>query len=135
MTKKKHIDTYSSIYPVDLVVANETVTLKDLQKQYSYDNEEELTEDIIDGLASTSRCRDKNTGKYVILVKYNHNTTVKGDDKRLCFINTISHEAVHVAMDIYSFVGEKVYPNDENELLAYLIGWITQCIYKTLTKK
>ena len=135
MTKKKHIDTYSSIYPVDLVVANETVTLKDLQKKYSYDNEEELTEDIIEGLATTSRCKDKNTGKYVILVKYNHNTTVKGDDKRLCFINTVSHEAVHVAMDIYSFIGEKVYPNDENELLAYLIGWITQCIYKTLTKK
>ena len=38
-------------------------------------------------------------------------------------------------MAIYDFIEEKIYPADNNELLAYLTGWVTKCIYDTWTKK
>ena len=135
MTKKKYIDIYPTIYRVDLVVANEAVTLKDLQKKYTYVDGTELDENITaDCIASTSTCRDKETGKYIILVKYVADTKVKGIDKKLDLLDTAAHEATHVCMRIYSKIGEDVYKDDSNELLAYLLGWATECIYKTLKK-
>lgn len=134
-TNKKYIDTYKTIYGVDLVVASKNVTTKDLQKKYTCSNGEELKEDNDNYTASTTCCQDKYTGRYVILVQYYRDSPVKGVDKKLDFINTCSHEATHVAMDIYSYIGEKVFPEDSNELLANLIGWATECIYKTWTKK
>lgn len=130
---KKYIDTYSTIYGVDLVVANKNVTLKDLQNKYTYSDDREL--DDIDCIASTSYCKNKNTNRYTILVRYNHDSKVKGIDKRLDFINTCSHEATHVVMAIYHYINEKIFPEDSNELLANLVGWATECIYKTWTKK
>ena len=136
MSKKKYIDIYPTIYRVDLVVANEAVTLKDLQKKYTYVDGTELDENITaDCIASTSTCRDKETGKYIILVKYVADTKVKGIDKKLDLLDTAAHEATHVIMHIYDFIGEKVFCADSNELLANHIGWATKSIYKTWTKK
>lgn len=39
----------------------------------------------------------------------------------------ITHEAMHVAMDIFEYVG--AYPDPKNqEPFAYLCGWIAKCI-------
>ena len=77
---------------------------------------------------------DRKTNKAIILVKYNHPYEIVGIDKKLDLVNTCAHEALHVCMRIYSKIGEEVFKDDSNESLAYLLGWVTECIYKTLTK-
>lgn len=130
----KHIDTYKTIYSVDLVVANKDVTLKDLQKKYSTHDDNPLPE-LEDCIACTIYGKNKETGRYTIIVKYNRDSKIKGVNKRLDLVNTAAHEATHVVMAIYDQIGEKVFPQDSNELLSCLIGWATECIYKTWTKK
>lgn len=135
MSKKKHIDIYETIYGVNIIVANKYVTLKDLQKSYTYHDGVILDEDLISSQACTAKCKDIKTGRYCILVKYNHDSVIKGVNKKVDLINTCSHEAVHVVMAIYAFIQEDVYPNDHNEHFAYLVGWTAEHIYETLTKK
>lgn len=135
MKKKKGIiDTYETIYSVDLVVAGSNTTLEQLKKLYTYADGEELDEGILDGCGTTSRCRRKSDDKYVILVKYSRNSNIKNIDKKLDRINTIAHEAGHVVLDIYDFIGQDVYTGS-SELFCYLLGWVTECIYKTLQKE
>ena len=63
------IDRYrSDIYNLSLVVANQYTTLEQLSKTYSFYDGVELTDDILHGEASTSKCKDKNTGEYITLV-------------------------------------------------------------------
>ena len=132
--KKKHIDIYETPYGVHIVIANEAVTLEDLRKKYKYCDDEELDDYFTQFIATTAKCIDKATGRHVILVKYNSSTSIKGVDKKLDLINTVSHEALHVALDIYAYIGQDVDVNN-NEALAYFVGWISERIYKTWTKK
>ena len=131
--KKSRIDVYPTIYNVDLVVANKYTTIKEINKRYETVERKEFEEDS--SIAFTERGYDKKTGKAIILVKYNHEYNVKGTDKKLDLVNTCAHEALYVCMNIYSKIEENVYKDDSNELLAYLIGWVTECIYRTLTRK
>ena len=131
--KKSIIDVYPTIYNVDLVVANKYATTKQINKRYETVNRTDFIDDL-ECVAYTDVGYDKKTNRAIILVKYNHCTKNVGIDKKLDLINTCAHEAVHVCMDIYSKIGEGVYKDDSNELLAYLLGWVTECIYKTLTK-
>lgn len=134
MTKKKIIDKYySPIYQIYLVVANKYVTLQDLQKQYIHVDGIEIDESILDSLAATWCCKDKKTGASCIIVKYNKDTSRKDIDKKIDFINTVSHEATHVALDIYESIGQNVC-YCSTEPFCYLQGWAAECIYKTLTK-
>lgn len=135
MTNKKIINVYNTVYDIVLVVANSKVTLKDLQKKYTYADGAELDEAIKDAIATTCSIRDRQTGRYGILVVYNKDSSVKGVNKTLDRINSAAHEAVHVAMRIYSYIEEDIDPVRSNEHLSYLIGWATQCIYDTWTKK
>lgn len=130
----KHIDIYNTPYGVDLAVANKEVKLKDLQKKYTFSDGKELEEREGD-IAYTAYCKDKITGKYTILVKYCNDSDVKGVNKKLDLINTVVHESIHVVMAIYDYIGEKVFPQDSNELMAYLAGWVGERIYITWTKK
>jgi hypothetical protein len=133
-TKNKSIiDVYPTIYNVDIVVANKYTTIKQLNKRYSDVDNQDFTDDS-SCIAFTDIGYDKKTGKAVIIIKYNHPCEVKDVDKRLDLVNTCAHEALHVCMKIYSKIGENVYKDDTNELFAYLLGWVTECIYKTLTK-
>jgi len=133
-SKKKIIDTYESIYPVDLVVANEFVTLEDLQKLYTYVDKTELDDEVTTGgYASTTRVIRKSDDKACILVKYIDNNCSKNRDKKLNLISTISHEAGHVTLDIYEYINQHVC-NCSPEPFCYLLGWATECIYKTLNK-
>lgn len=132
-TNKSIIDVYPTIYNVDLVVANKYTTIEQLNKVYCDVNKEDLTDGT--SIAYTERGYNRKTNRPVIIVRYIGQSTWCPEDKKLDLINTAAHEALHVCMDIYSKIGEDVYKNDSNELFAYLIGWITECIYKTWTKK
>ena len=104
---KAIIDTYTNVYPVDLVVANKYVTLEELKELYVYSDNLELDEEVINGDASTCTVKRKSDNKFCILVKYNHPSKYI-TDKKLDFINICSHEATHVALDIYEFIQQRV---------------------------
>lgn len=132
--KKSKIVVYrNDIYDCSLVVANQYVTLEELKKKYTFCDGVELNEDVLSGEATTSRCKDIDTGESICLVKYNHNTIVKGKDKFLNFINAVSHEATHVALDIYELCNQNVC-FCSSEPFCYLQGWACECIYKALKK-
>jgi hypothetical protein len=134
-TKKKHIDTYSTnIYPIDIVVANEPVQLKDLQKLYTYSDNDELNGSIINGLASCSACIRRLDNTYVILIKFNKVYPTNDRTKAENLIDTIAHESLHAALDMFDYVDATVDTKNQ-EPLAYLIGFIASCVYRTLIKK
>ena len=135
--KKKYIDVYSTIYEVDIVVANEAVTLKDLKERYTYSDGIELDDALIDGIACTCTCQDKTTGRCVVLTKFNHYSTVKGVNKNLDLLNTAAHEATHIVLDIYSFIDQPVNNTGSGSMehMAYFVGWVTEKVYETWTKK
>lgn len=132
-TKKSIIDVYQTIYNVDIVVANKYTTIKQINRLYETVEHKDFEGDDT-ALAFTQSGYNKSTNKAIILVKYCSDTIVKNIDKKLDLINTAAHEAVHVCMRIYSKIEEEVYKDDRNELLAYLLGWVTECIYTTWTK-
>ena len=124
--KKSKIVVYrNDVYDCSLVVANQYTTIEELRKKYTFCDGVELDEDILNGEATTSKCRDINTGEHICLVKYNHGTTVKGKDKTLNFINTVSHEATHVALDIYMNCVVKTYASvAQNLSVTYKVGHV-----------
>lgn len=130
--KKSIIDIYPTFYDVDIVVANKYTTIKDINKRYKTVEGNDFEDS--DSIAFTDWGYDRETEKAVIIVKYNRDSTTKGINKKVDLVNTCAHEALHVCMRIYSKIGERVYQDDSNELFAYLLGWVAECIYKTLTK-
>ena len=132
--KKSIIDTYTTIYYVDIVVANEAATLEELKELYTYSNGDELDDEIIKMQCSCSTCKRKSDDKDVVLIKYNRDTDIKGIDKRLDLVNTVCHESGHAVLDIYEHMGQNVC-NCSSEPFCYLLGYIAECVYNTLTKK
>lgn len=132
--KKSIIDTYETIYFVDIVVANRYTTLEQLKKLYCYSDGVELDEEILDGDCSVSRVKRISDGNLCALVKHNGFTTVKSTDKQLDLINIVTHEAGHVVLDIYQHIGQQVC-NCSSEPFCYFLGHVATCIYKTITKK
>ena len=132
--KKSRIEEYySDIYDVYLVVANEKVTLEQLRKRYKFPNEEELDDRLLDGSATTTTAVDKKTDASVLIVKYNRLPCNKTLNKKTTLVNICSHEATHVALDIYEMLGQNICFCTP-EPFCYLQAWATECIYKTLTK-
>lgn len=134
MNNKSIIDTYSTIYDVDLVIANQHTTLEKLRRLYRYEDNSNLIEDTTKGLATTSTVVNKKTNRKAVLVKINKLELPKDADKKLELVNIAAHEAMHVLSDIYSYVGAEV-TFDNQEPAAYFLGWITQNIYKTMISK
>ena len=132
--KKAIIDTYETLYDIDIVVANRQVSLEKLQKLYTYGDGVMLDDFIIDGLATTAVVKRISDNKTCILIKDNKDTDVKSIDKKLDHINTIAHESLHAVLDIYDIIQQKVCTCTP-EPMCYLIGYIAECAYKTLTKK
>lgn len=133
--KNSRIDSYyNPVYQYTLVVANRYTKLEDLQNLYIYADGVELDSNILDGLCTTSCCKRKEDGALVVLVKHNKDTDVTSLDKNLDLINTCSHEATHVALDIYEGIGQNICFCSP-EPFCYLQAWATECIYKTITNK
>lgn len=132
--KKSRIEEYySDIYDIYLVVANEKVTLEQLKKRYKFPNGEELDDRLLEGSATTSSAIDKKTDASVLIVKYNRYPCNKTLNKKTTLVNICSHEATHVALDIYEMLGQNICFCTP-EPFCYLQAWATECIYKTLTK-
>ena len=132
--KKSIIDTYYlEIYDVYLVVANKYTTLEELKKLYVYSDGVELTDEILKGQCTTSTCYRKEDNTCAVLVKYNTEGTHTSKNRKTDFINTCGHEGTHVALDIYEMISQNVCFCTP-EPFCYLVGWATECIYKTLVK-
>lgn len=133
--KKSIVDTYyCEVYDVYLVVANKYTSLEDLQKKYMYADGVELDNNMLDCVAVTAKCKNKQNNCYTVLVKYNHDSYIRHKDKKSDLVNTCSHEATHVALDIYELIEQNVCFCSA-EPFCYLQAWAAECIYKTLTKK
>ena len=132
--KKAIIDTYETLYDIDIVVANRQVSLDKLRKLYTYGDGVMLDDFIADGLSTTAVVKRISDNKTCILIKDNKDTDVKSIDKKLDHINTIAHESLHAVLDIYNIIDQKICTCSQ-EPMCYLIGYIAECVYKTLTKK
>ena len=128
---KSRIDVYNSnIYIPLLVVANKYTTIEEINKILMFSNGDPIDKDVLGGYATTSTVVFRKDRHPAILVKENKQITYNGENKKLVEINTISHEAAHVAADMYYFMGEKDAVTIQ-EPYAYLVGWASECIYKT----
>lgn len=131
---KKRIDTYSTIWEIDIVVANKYVTLEDLRKLYSFSDGEELPEAIVENYATTCLVMNKKTKATCCLVKHNKSTNRTDIDKLLDIINTSVHEAVHCVLDCYNSCGVDIH-YDNQEPVAYEIATMSTNILKTFLNK
>ena len=134
--KKARIDTYSTIYDMDIVVANELVTLKKLRELFEYRDGKELEECYTDWDVVTGSLKRKSDGAYVVLIKFNRISDgfVSSGDKLLDMIDVCTHEATHAALDIYNSVSAAVdMENQEN--FAYFVAYIAERAAKTLLNK
>ena len=133
--KKSRIDTYyCEVYDIYLVVANRYATLEELQRAFTYSDDTPLDSRVTDCLATTTGCRRIKDKAYCILVKDNKSGSCTSRDKHLDYINTISHEATHVALDIYEAMSQNIcYCTPEP--FCYLQAWAMERIYKTLFNK
>ena len=61
------------------------------------------------GIAYTAIGYNKKTNRPIILVRHVRDSKVTTVDKKVDLINTCAHEALHVCMDIYTRIGEKVF--------------------------
>lgn len=131
------IDTYTNdIYELDLVVANKDVTLEELQELFVRTDNSELTDSITSNGATAMTVKRKKDGSYCELVKFNtYGVLCKTAKDRLeWLINTVGHEAGHYCLDLYYGIESNVCTTCQ-EPFCYLLGWATECIYKTWTKK
>ena len=104
---KPIIDVYPTIYNVDLVVVNKYVTIEKLNKTYETVEHTDIVDDKC--IAYTQIGYNKKTNQPVIIVRYCKDSKSTTTDKKLDLINTCAHEALHVCMDIYTKIGEKVF--------------------------
>ena len=132
--KKEIIDQYPTIYPVILVVCNKYVSVKTIQKKYSKPDGTEINDDMLNHMAVTIPCIEKATRKYCLLVKIQYVEGANSAEKKACLVNSIAHEALHVALDTWVTMDEDVCTYNQ-EPIAYYVGWVSECIYKTIMKK
>ena len=139
--RKAYIDVYKSMYPLELVVVNGSVTLEQLRKQYCEIDGTEIEDfDRCKWSAITFKGIRKSDEHRVVIVWLQNPEDVyypKGTaklEKEQSYISTIAHEAAHVALTTYSTIGEGICTVDQ-EPFAYYMQWIVECIYKTMSKK
>lgn len=129
-TKKKYIDCYvQPIYSPARLYVCKNCTIKDIEKHF--DNcRLELVDDSWDAYC-LCLVKDKKTGNScnVIILKDVMFTYDKASQ-----IGILAHEAFHAAHGILSYCGVNL-STDSEESYAYMIGWITECVYKTYEKK
>lgn len=132
MNKKSIVvDKYSTVYCYDIyVVLNPS---KDgLDKLFKWEENDSSIYDEKNKKYSAYSCIgviDKSNGRRCFVAIINS----LGTDE-LFDINTVSHEAFHITMDLLDAC-DMQYSEDNCEAYAYLQGYITECIYKTAKKE
>ena len=131
MDKKKCIiDKYNTVYGFNLfVIINPDKSVVD--KRFSFRNDESsiIDDEWADYTAYTVRgAYDKSNIEdcEIIVINKLNNT---GED-----VNTFAHESFHAATDILEACHIKL-TDDTNEVFAYLIGYFTECVNKTASKR
>lgn len=130
---KVYIDTYESVYPILLVVANEYATAKDLNKYFKWDDGcDILDSEIGDCKGCVIKVRRKSDNSKVLLVKINS----QDSKNKIDALATAAHEAGHVVLTTYNHIEDRISTEDgKQEPFCYYLEWVTTCIYKTMTKK
>ena len=131
MDKKKCIiDKYNTVYGFNLfVILNPDKSVVD--KRFSFRNDESsiIDDEWADYTAYTViGAYDKSNYEdcEIIVINKLNNT---GED-----VNTFAHESFHAAVDILEACHIKL-TDDTNEVFAYLIGYFTECVNKTASKR
>ena len=139
--RKAYIDVYKSMYPLQLVVVNGSVTLEQLRKQYCEIDGTEIEDfDRTRFSAVTFKGIRKSDEHRVVIVWLQNPEDIyytKGTsktDKQISYAGVVSHEASHAALSTYHTIGEGICTVDQ-EPFAYYLQWIVECIYKTMSKK
>ena len=124
------VDKYNTVYAFDIyVVVNPTK--EELDKHFKWKEDNSSIYDEENNKLSAYSCIgviDKSNNRQCFVVIINE----LGRDE-LFDINTISHEAFHITMDLLDAC-KLPYSEDSCEAYAYLQGYITECIYKTAKK-
>ena len=140
MNKKKMIvDKYNTVYSFDVyVVLNPSKD--ELDKLFKWSESDNIKSEENDNSIYDEKNKkysayscigviDKSNGRRCFVVIINS----LGTDE-LFDINTVSHEAFHITMDLLDAC-DMQYSEDNCEAYAYLQGYITECIYKTAKKE
>ena len=140
MNKKKMIvDKYNTVYSFDVyVVLNPSKD--ELDKLFKWSESDNIKSAKNDNSIYDEKNKkysayscigviDKSNGRRCFVVIINN----IGTDE-LYDINTVSHEAFHITMDLLDAC-DMQYSEDNCEAYAYLQGYITECIYKTAKKE
>lgn len=129
MNKKKCIiDKYNTVYEFDLfVIINPDKSVID--KRFSFKDDTSIIDDKWTSYTAytVSGAYDKEANKDCEIIVINQTKDLDYD------INTCAHESFHAAFDVLSTCGIKL-TEDTNEVFAYLIGYFTECIFKTAKK-
>ena len=130
MNKKKCIiDKYNTVYGFNLfVILNPDNSVIDKRFAFRQD-ESSIYNDKWSKYAgyTVSGAYDKQTNEDCEIIVINKLYNDGGD------INTFAHESFHAAVDILGSCDIKL-SYDTNEVFAYLIGYFTECVYKTAKK-
>ena len=133
MKNKQIIDKYTEpIFSSGTIYVIKNADIDYLAKRFYYDggkpNElKESLEDVIKHYegATYFSVLEKKTEKYAILIILN-----PGDKYKPSIVNTMAHESLHAAFRMMDHNALEL-DKSTNELFANLVGWITECCYKT----
>ena len=133
------VDKYNTVYSFDVyVVLNPSKD--ELDKLFKWSESDNIKSEKNDNSIYDDKNKkysayscigviDKSNGRRCFVVIINS----LGTDE-LFDINTVSHEAFHITMDLLDAC-DMQYSEDNCEAYAYLQGYITECIYKTAKKE
>lgn len=138
MKKKQVIDKYiEPIFSSGTIYIIKNMDVDYLAKRFNYKcvNNDEFKQDLIESKDSSegTTCYyvvENSTGLYVILILLNPKFLYKKPE----IINLMAHESLHAAFRMLDLNSISL-DSSTNELFANLVGWITECCYKTYYKK
>ncbi len=137
MKKKQVIDKYiEPIFSSGTIYVIKNADIDYLTKRFDYEdgNPNEFKDSLKDFIEHCEGFTyygviEKSTNHYVILILLNPSNK---DKSRI--INTMAHESLHAAFRMLEYNILSL-DSSTNELFANLVGWITECCYKTYYKK
>lgn len=122
--KRNELYTYNpQIYPRKLWIVK-TNDFKVLNELFCYSDGSPLIASYVPAKATVMSVMEKESGLLGSLLWIEDNLTI-GD---------MAHEAFHIAANIFGDVGG-IIDVENQEPFAYLVGWATNCIYKTIRGK